>query len=57
MRCTGCFSDSSRLGRVAEETDRRGEKEFEEGDKAYATVVGSIEQFEDDYDEKHKYDG
>ena len=52
MRCAGCFSDSSRLGRVAEETDRRGEKEFEEGDKAYATVVGSIEQFEGDYDAK-----
>ena len=52
MRCTGCFSDSSRLGRVAEETDRRDEKEFEEGDKAYATVVGSIEQFDGNYDAK-----
>jgi hypothetical protein len=27
-------------------------KEFEEGYKAYATVVGSIEQFDGDYDAK-----
>jgi hypothetical protein len=26
-------------------------KEFEEGEKAYATVVGSIEQFDGDYDD------
>jgi len=26
--------------------------EFEEGDKAYTTVVGSIEQFEVNYDAK-----
>jgi hypothetical protein len=45
-------SISSCLGRVAEETDCRGEKEFEEGDKAYATVVGSIEQFDGNYDAK-----
>jgi len=31
---------------------RRGEKEFEEKDKAYATVVGSIEQFYINHDAK-----
>ncbi|MEW6002519.1 MAG: hypothetical protein AB1638_07745 [Nitrospirota bacterium] len=30
-------------------------KEFEEGEKAYATVVGSIEQFEGDYDDQGFY--
>jgi hypothetical protein len=30
-------------------------KEFEEGEKAYATVVGSIEQFEGDYDNQGFY--
>jgi hypothetical protein len=31
---------------------RQGEKEFEKGDKAYVTVIGSIEQFEGNYDAK-----
>jgi len=30
-------------------------KEIEEREKAYATVVGSIEQFEGDYDDKGFY--
>jgi len=31
-------------------------KEFEEGEKAYTTVVGSIEKFDGDHDAKDKYD-
>ena len=44
MRCTGCFSDLSRLGRDAEETDRRDEKEFEEGERNQERLYRSCDE-------------